>query len=462
MRRLKTLIFLLPLLAGCAGHSGIHAGSKPVAVKAPELPLRENWWNLFGDDQLDGLIREALASSPDIRVARARIRRAGAAAGIARSAQFVQIAADASAVRERISGTGYFPPPLGGSTLNFAQATLGFDYEFDWWGKNREALKAAISETNAAIEEEREARLVLGTAIAGEYFRLQSDFEKIATLKKSLRQRRRMHELVSLRETKGLESDFRVKQYEGEEARAKLAVTELEEESRLIRAQIAALLGKPPEAGEKIEPRRDVPPVLPASIPADGIGLRPDILAQKLRLEASRHRVAVAKAEFYPNIDLSAFVGTQSIGFGNLLKGGSQINSFGPAIHLPIFGGGQLRSNLREKYAEYDIEVEQYNGMVIGAMRDVHAAKVSLDSASAEIAEQRKALSALKNAHRIAVARFQAGVGDELSVLETESPIHVEQNVGADLEEKRFQAVLSMIRSLGGAPGNQFGVKNGR
>jgi NodT family efflux transporter outer membrane factor (OMF) lipoprotein len=453
MRAIAALL-VCAILGGCATYTGIHGESRPIAVKkpSPKFSVDAKWWTIFRDDQLDSLIEEALENSPTIRIAQARIRQAKSMAGISGADLYPQLNANGSTVRERISAQGYFPPPLGGSTLNFGQLTLDFDYEFDWWGKNRAALNAALNETSVTQAEAVEARLLLGLAIAQTYFALQADLAKLDTSKQILARQEALLDLARFRAKSGIDSDYRASQMAGLLAQERIDVSRLDEEVKLGRSQIAALLGKPQHAEKPITARIDLPPPLPASIPADSIGQRPDVMAQQYRLAAASNRIKEAKAEFFPNVDLSAYTGVESIGFGNLFKGGSEITSFGPAIHLPIFGGGRLRANLGEKYAEYDIAVEAYNSMVIDAMRDVVHASTSLKSISSQIAAQNDVLRALGDTHRIALDRYNHGLGDALSVLEAETPLLIQKNVKTDLDERRLELTLEMIQSLGGAP----------
>lgn len=450
---MRAIAMLCALLAGCATYSGIHGESKPISVAkpSPKFSIDSKWWAIFKDDQLDSLIGEALDNSPSIRIAQARIRQAKSLAGITGANLYPQLDANGSAVRERISAKGYFPPPLGGSTLNLGQLTLDFDYQFDWWGRNRAALDAALSEASVTQAEALETRLVLGLAVAQAYFALQANLAKLDLSRHILSRQEALLDLARFRAKSGIDSDYRASQMASLAAQEKLGVSKLEETVKLERNQIAALLGRPTRS-RTISARIDPPPPLPTSIPADLIAQRPDVMAQKYRVAAATSRIREAKAEFFPNIDLAAYAGVQSIGLGNLFKGGSEIASIGPAIHLPIFGGGRLRANLGEKYAEYDVAAEEYNRLVIDAMRDVAAASTSLKSVSAQIAAQNDVLSALEDAHRIALDRYRHGLGDGLSVLEAETPLLAARNVKTDLDERRLELTLEMIQSLGGSP----------
>jgi NodT family efflux transporter outer membrane factor (OMF) lipoprotein len=173
---------------------------------------------------------------------------------------------------------------------------------------------------------------------------------------------------------------------------------------QLTRNALAALVGQPQL---QVEPRAlaDARPVpLPDTLPADLLARRPDITAARWRVEAATHDVASAKASFYPNVNLSAFVGLSSIGLGRLLDAGSEQWGVGPAIHLPIFDAGRLRANLRGKSADLDLAVESYNGAVLDAVRDVADQLASARSITRQQAQQREAQAAAESAYDIAAA----------------------------------------------------------
>ncbi|MFS2055849.1 TolC family protein, partial [Variovorax sp. CT11-76] len=140
-----------------------------------------------------------------------------------------------------------------------------------------------------------------------------------------------------------------------------------------------------------------------------------------------------AKTLFYPNVNLTAFVGFQSLGFGKLLKSGSEQWGVGPAIHLPIFEGGQLRANLRGKSADLDAAVESYNATVIDAVRDAADQVTSIQSIARQQAEQRAAQTAAEGAYDIAVQRYRAGLGNYLNVLTAETSVLAQRRLAVDL-----------------------------
>jgi NodT family efflux transporter outer membrane factor (OMF) lipoprotein len=457
MRQVTAVLVVASIvLNGCADYSGLHSESVPIVPKAAlvsdKIRVDPRWWTMFGDKQLDALIEEALVMSPDIKTAEARVRLSEKEAALAGASLKPSLSVNGQAERERISANGYFPPPIGGSTINFGQLTMDFDYEFDWWGRNHAALRAALSEVGAGRAEAREARLILGTAIANCYFRLQSNLARLDIAKQVLKTRTALAQLSKIRATDGLDSDFRWKQDESNAATAQLEQAQLEELIHLDRIRIAALMGRETEVDIEVSHPSSTVSAMPSSIPADLIGMRPDVQAQRMRIDAALSRTEEAKAEFYPNIDLAASVGYQAIGFGNLLHAQSEMASFGPALHLPIFNGGSLRANLGIKLAEYDIAVEEYNQMVVNAMRDVSQASTSLSAIREQSEYQDRVVAKLEEAYRIALARYKDGISDETAVLEADVPMLYQKRINVDLDQRRHDVILEMIQALGGAP----------
>jgi NodT family efflux transporter outer membrane factor (OMF) lipoprotein len=192
------------------------------------------------------------------------------------------------------------------------------------------------------------------------------------------------------------------------------------------------------------------PIALQSNIPADLLGRRADIAAARWRVEAATSDVANAKTQFYPNVNLTAFVGFQSLGFGKLLKSGSEQWGVGPAVHLPIFEGGQLRANLRGKAADLDAAIESYNAAVIDAVRDAADQVSSAQSIARQQAEQRDAQTAAEGAYDIAVQRYRAGLGNYLNVLTAETAVLAQRRLAVDLAARALDTQVGLARALGG------------
>ncbi|HXN16065.1 MAG TPA: efflux transporter outer membrane subunit, partial [Usitatibacter sp.] len=189
---------------------------------------------------------------------------------------------------------------------------------------------------------------------------------------------------------------------------------------------------------------------LPTRVPADLIGRRPDVVAQRWRVEAAGRDIDVAKAQFYPDVSLTAFLGLQSIGLSQLLRSASGIAGIGPAVSLPIFNGGALRAGLAARDADYDVAVEQYNQVLVDALRDVVDQLSSLRFLGQQRAQQRLALASAQQAYDLSVLRYREGLGNYLQVLSAESQVLAQKSLAADLDARERALSVQLIRALGG------------
>jgi NodT family efflux transporter outer membrane factor (OMF) lipoprotein len=189
---------------------------------------------------------------------------------------------------------------------------------------------------------------------------------------------------------------------------------------------------------------------LPTSVPAELLGRRPDVVAQRWRVEASQQDIKAAKAQFYPNISLNAYVGSQSLGLDHWVQGGSAIAGIGPALSLPIFDGGRLRANLGARNAEHDIAVEQYNQTLVEAMRDVVDQITAQQWFDQQKAEQLEAVQTAQSAFDLALQRYHSGLTPYLQVLAAQTQLSAQQRQLIDLEVRALQLDANLARALGG------------
>jgi len=189
---------------------------------------------------------------------------------------------------------------------------------------------------------------------------------------------------------------------------------------------------------------------LPQALPADLLGRRADVVAARWRVQALSQDVQSAKAQFYPNINLTAFAGLSSIGLSRLVKAGSEEYGVGPALRLPIFDAGRLRANLSGKAADLDAAVESYNGALLAAVHDVADQISSLRSVARQQAEQAQAQAAAESAYDLAVQRYKAGLSSYLVVLNAESNVLNQRRLAADLRARALDTQFALITALGG------------
>jgi len=287
-------LFLLIALAGCVSQDGLQKHSAPIdplQLKAaqslaafpvaPDAWPKDAWWKALGDPQLDALVAEALAASPSIRLAAARVNRAVALAEAAGAPRLPQVDFSFDSSRERLTEHGIFPPQLAGQWISQNQTRLNFSYEFDFWGRNSAALQAALGQAKAADADAHGAALVLSSAIAIAYVQLARASDQLDLARDLLAQRERQLALVHERLAAGLDSQVELKQAESAPHESRQRIAQLEETAALARNQIAALLGQGPDRGLAIErphfnPSAGAAPslALPSVLPADLLGRR--------------------------------------------------------------------------------------------------------------------------------------------------------------------------------------------
>ncbi|HET6801550.1 MAG TPA: efflux transporter outer membrane subunit, partial [Casimicrobiaceae bacterium] len=405
------------------------------------------------DAQLDALIDEALAHSPTLNVAAARTRKALAVADASQSALSPRIDASASSTREHFSEHGLVPPPFGGTTQTLNQMQLALSWDPDVWGKNRAAYEAALGSARAAQIDAHAARLQLSTGVAQAYVQLQRAYLQRDVAQATLAAREKVVALTRDRNAAGLDSRLEVKQAEAALPATREEIAALDERIGLARNQIAALLGAGPDRGLAIaRPAATALAAiaLPSRLPAELLGRRPDIVAQRWRIEAASKSVASQKAEFYPDVNLLAFVGLQSLGGANLLTAASRMLGAGPAVTLPVFDAGRLRAQLAAKDADYDVAVEQYNQTLADAMREVVDQIVSFRSLDEQRRQQRDAAATTREAYDLALIRYREGIGNYLQVLSAEQPMLAQQSLDADLSARALELSINLVRALGG------------
>ena len=463
MMRLSPLVLALAL-AGCAGFPskqplspltpvGAYATERSFAAPAARWP-RDAWWKQYGDAQLDALIDEALKGSPSIAVAEARLARARSSAQIANAATLPQASANASLSQQKQSYDYLSPPAFTPRNWNdYGRATLDFSWELDFWGKNRAALAAATSEAEAARADAAQARLALSTSIASSYAELARLYAARDTAQAAHEVRAKTAQLFRERRANGLETLGSVRGVEARLASAAADLLTLDEQIALQKNRIAMLMGAGPDTGLAIgrpSVNMDRAFALPAKLPAELLGRRPEIVAARLRAEAAGKRIDVARASFYPNVNLSAFIGALSLGVNNLGNAGASFGSVGPAISLPIFDGGRLRGNLDAAHADYAEAAANYDRAVQQALQDVADAATSRKALDGELGRTMEAVDAARDAWQIQKNRYEGGLASYLDVLSAEDTLLASLRTLTDLQSRSFALDVALVRALGG------------
>jgi NodT family efflux transporter outer membrane factor (OMF) lipoprotein len=451
-------------LAGCAS---LPPNTPPREAKAPtayetaaafSAPLADwpadGWWKRYGDPQLDALMDEALSGSPTLAQAEARLVKARAATAVAAAQELPQITGQGQVVEQKQSYAYLFPHqflPLG--YQDYGQVTLNLNWELDFWGKNRAAVRAAASEARAAAADAAEARLVLTTDIASQYATLARLYADRAVAIEATRVRDETASLTAQRVANGLDTQAELKQAQAGSPASRANVVALDEQIAQTRNALGALVGAGPDRGLALTPPKSAHLTafgLPADLRMGLIGRRPDVIAARWRAEAASHRVKEAKAAFYPDVNLAAYIGQQSLHLDKLVTPGAAIGAVGPAVSLPIFEGGRLRGNLRGARADRDDAVAAYDAAMTEALREVADVAASERALGERLAESRKALDYYEGAYKVARLRYEGGLSTFQSVLLVEDAVLIERQIVSDLEGRAFTLDVALVRALGG------------
>lgn len=453
---------LLVWQGGCAAPADIAptrtwmaapAASASVAVSAVDTGWPgERWWRAHGDAALDDLVERALASQPSLKIAQARWRQASAALDSVAAAQSPQLTASADLTDQRFTQNGMVPPPLAGSVRWNNNLQLGGSWDLDLWGRQRAALASAIGQQRAVQADLQAAHVLLAAQVASGYVQLARllDLQRLAA--EAVRQREQIVALVRQRIGAGLDTTLDLRQAEGLLAQARVEQQANDEAASRARHALAELAGAPPESLRALSPSLAGlhAPALREAVPADLLGRRADLVAQRWRVEAALGEVAAARAQFYPNVNLVAFVGLSSLGLDSLLRAGSATAGVGPALRLPIFDGGRLRANLQGRSAEVDAAIEAYDATLLRALREVADALASEPSLRRQQALQRRASEAAEAAADLAGQRYRAGLGNFLVVLTAQTNLLVQQRAAADLRARQLANQVMLAQALGG------------
>ena len=446
------------MLAGCANPGSVHptrtvadARANGATDAATPWPAAR-WWSAYGDAGLDRLVEQALAGQPSLQTTQARLQQARAAVDAVGAARAPQVNGSVDLSDQRFTENGLVPPPLAGSTKWNNSVQLGASWELDLFGRQRAALDASIGQLRAAEAETQAARVLLAGNVAAGYFNLARLLESRAVAGQSQQQREQVLSLVRQRISAGLDTNVELRQAEGLIAQSRVEIEALDEAVARARHALAELSGQGPQALDSLSPAlaalRSSP--LPAGLPADLLGRRADLVAQRWRVEAALRDVDVARAQFYPNVNLVAFVGLSSIGLDRLVEAGSLTYGAGPALRLPIFEGGRLRANLSAKSAEVDAAVDGYNGALLRALREVADELSSLASLERQQRAQADATGAADAAYDLALQRYQAGLGNFLTVLTAQTNVLAQRRTSTDLKARHLGSEVALARALGG------------
>jgi NodT family efflux transporter outer membrane factor (OMF) lipoprotein len=462
-RRLPRLLSLACLLAlaGCAAdraigpHETLPAAQDQAAqlrLAAPPVAVAPDWWSAYHDAELERWIRLGLADSPSLREAAARAARAQALFDTARAAQAPTLGAGADVDNQRISDNGFYPPPLAGFVGNVWDAGLSGTIDFDLFGRLAARSEAARLGALAQDVDSAQARIRLAGAIAHAYFELAHAQQTQRILTELQQDREQTLDLVRRRVAAGFDTKVETRLAEVPVPQIRADIERANEQIALARHSLALLAGQGPQAADAVEARLPARTSLelPPALPLDLLARRADVAAARTRVASSLRSVDAARAEFYPNVNLTALIGFDAISLRHLFAIQSRTWQLEPAIHLPIFDDGLLRANLRAASADTDAAIDAYNATVLQAAGEVADALSSIASVRRQLELQQEATQSAVAAFDLSTVRYQAGLGNLLAVLSAQGSVLVQRRAEIDLAARLTALDVSLALSLGG------------
>jgi multidrug efflux system outer membrane protein len=459
----KILCVFVPLwlalfFAGCA----VGPSYKRPPVKAPETFRGETdistnsfanlpWWQVFHDDTLQGLIRTALTNNYDLRIAVTRVEQARALAAQARAGFFPQLNYAATAARGQNVAGGNIPSPTG-TIGNVFAADVNASWEIDLWGRIRRLNESARAQFLASEEARRDVMISLIAQVAQGYFQLLALDQQLEIARQSTNSFGESLKIFNQRLRGGTASILETSSAEALMDASAATIPELEQQIALQENQLSVLLGQNPGAilRENTPLKKQILPEVPAGLPSALLERRPDIREAEQQLRSANAEVGVAKANFFPQLNLTGLFGEVSPELSTFTSGGSVAWGIAAGLTGPLFHGGQLRAQYAQARAAREQFALQYQAAVLNAFQEVSDALISHDKSGVAGSQQSRAVDAYKIAVKISMERYRMGSADYYEVLQEQQLLFPAENTLVQFQLNQLLAIVQLYRALGG------------
>jgi multidrug efflux system outer membrane protein len=407
-----------------------------------------DWWRGFGSSELDAYITQARGANNDIAAAVARVRQADALAIIAGAQLLPTVGASVTAVTERTQAT------RGGGFTDFHQISpqLTASYMIDFWGKNRAAQAAAIATATASRRDQATVELTVMTGVALTYFQSLEVRDRLAVAQGNLASAEAILRGLRLQLAAGIATALDVAQQETTVSTLSAAIPPLRQQLQQMIDALAVLTGQPPESVQvSTTALADLSiPVVRPGLPSELLARRPDVAEAEAQLIAANANIAVARAAFFPSIELTASGGFASSSLSSLLLASSGVYSAAASLSQPIFEGGALRAQLEFAQARRDELVANYRKVILSALGNVEDALVAVQQSAEQVSREETAVAKARRAHDIAQAQLHSGTVSILTVLNTETALFSAQDALIQARFAHVQSLVSLFGALGG------------
>ena len=427
----------------------------PWRVGAPNDGERKGpWWQRFGDARLNALEEQALAGSPTMALATARLAQSNAVLAATDAGRYPQIGISARDTRTRISANR---PLTNNTSPNFTTTqsdyygVLTASYEADFFGRVQRNVEGARASAEQAAADFENVRLLLTSDLATAYFNLRAVDIEIDVLMRAIKLQRDSLTYVKSRHELGAASGLDVGQQQTLLDNTLTQVDVLRRQRAQFEHAIATLTGTPaPLFALAPDIKAVLPPAVPIGVPSDVLERRPDVAAAERAMAAANAQIGVASAAYFPSISLGSFYGTEASTLEKLFLTPAYIWSLGFTLAQPLFDGGRIRANIENARAGYDAAVAIYRRVILTAMQE---AEDGIIGAAALERAHTQALATVASATRVlelARARYEGGLGSSLDVITAQQTQLSSERQAAQLLGQRLLVSVFLVKALGG------------
>jgi NodT family efflux transporter outer membrane factor (OMF) lipoprotein len=412
------------------------------------------WFELFRDEALTGLVKKALQDNFELRIAAERVLQARAAYGMTRSGQWptVEASADLTAARASREGATRGIPDGADTSVSYTQAGFSLGWELDVWGRLRRLSEAGRAQYLATEEARRGVITTLVADVSDTYLALRALDLELDIAKRTRDVATDNLRLTEARRTSGVASALDVRQAEQLLFTATGQIASIEREISLNENALSLLLGHTPEDIPRGRPLETLqaPPSVPAGLPSALLERRPDIRRAEQELVAANAQIGAAKAEYFPRISLTGFLGVQSRALTSLLSGPAVLATGTLGATAPIFNAGRTRNNVQLAEAIHREQLVNYQRAIYTAFRDVSDGLVAHAKTTEQRTQQERLVDALRAASQLATQRYQGGLDSYLPVLDAQRNLFQGELELARLRQQELSTVVQLYRALGG------------
>src|SRR5882724_5361953 len=429
--------------------------AEPWRESAPKDGVAKGeWWNVFHDDDLNTLEKQALAENQTIKVSIAHLEQARATAAIQIATLFPTLSGGASVERQRLSGnrpTNGVPVTLKPVQQNTYVLPFTVSYEVDLFGKRRRSIEAAEAAYQANTADMENVRLLVTSQLAGDYFNLRQLDSELGILNRTVDALQKGLDLVNSRHQGGVASGLDVAQEETLLNATRTQATLLKQQRKQFEDAIAVLTGRPaPDFHLEAQVLSAEPPNLDVSLPSDLLERRPDIAEAERGMAVANAQIGVAKAAYYPSLQLYGQAGWNAAKITQLLNAESGVWAIGANLAQSIFTGGARRAQVQFSQAGYEATVASYRGTVLGAFQEVQDNVTGLEVLHTAQVSQAQAVDASRRQLDIATSRYVGGLVNYLDVVNAQQVLLSNEQEAAIIQGQRLVTAVLLVKALGG------------